>query len=110
VARCLSTADIFVLPSSIEGFPLSILEAMAMEVAIIASDVGAVAEVVETGKDGFVVTPGSAKEITESISALGKDANLLASMKKHARHEVETKYSNIALGKNYRRLYKRLIT
>jgi len=31
-------------------------------------------------------------------------------MKKHARHEVETKYSNIALGKNYRRLYKRLIT
>lgn len=106
VAQFLSAADIFVLPSAIEGFPLSILEAMAMETVVIASDVGAVAQVVESGKGGFVITPGSAKEIVALITKLLKDCKLMTSMKHVARDEVETKYSNIKLGENYRRLYR----
>jgi len=105
IAHYLSAADIFVLPSAIEGFPLSILEAMAMRVVVIASNVGAVSEVITSGKDGFVVTPGSAKEIVEAIKKLATDKKLLATMKKLSRAEVEAKYSNIILGKNYRRLY-----
>lgn len=107
VAAFFAAADIFVLPSSIEGFPLSILEAMAMKVAVVASDVGAVAEVVESGKQGIVVKPGSVKEITESIEKLSNDPKLLSSMKRAARKKVEECYSNIVLGKNYRSLYRR---
>jgi glycosyltransferase involved in cell wall biosynthesis len=106
IARYLSTADIFVLPSSIEGFPLSILEAMAMEVVPIASDVGAVSEVVSSGKDGFVVSPGSAKEIREIIEILNNDRELLKRTKSKARAAVEGKYSNKILGENYTKLYK----
>src|SRR5581483_190674 len=106
VAQFLSAADIFVLPSAIEGFPLSILEAMAMETVVIASDVGAVAQVVESGKSGFVITPGSAKEIVALIARLTKNRSLMTSMKHAARDEVEAKYSNIKLGENYRRLYR----
>lgn len=106
VAEFLCAADIFVLPSAIEGFPLSILEAMAMESVVIASDVGAVAQVVETGKSGFVITPGSAEEIASSILHLAKDPSLVQRMKRTARTEVEAKYSNLKLGENYRRLYK----
>lgn len=109
VARYLSGGDIFVLPSRVEGFPLSILEAMAMETAVIASDVGAVSQVISNGKDGFVVTPGSAKEISETVIKLVKDRPLLETIKKRARSKVENKYSNKVLGDNYRKLYKELM-
>ncbi len=105
VAKYLSAADIFVLPSSIEGFPLSILEAMAMKVAVIASDVGAVSEVIENKVDGFVITPGNAKEICEAITTLDNNRKLLADMKILSRKKVEKNYSNKILGKRYTELY-----
>ena len=106
VTRYLSTADIFVLPSSIEGFPLSILEAMAMNVATIASDVGAVSEVIESGVDGFVVPAGSSKDIEKTINHLITNIKLLEKIKVSAREKVLSKYSNKKLGDNYTKLYK----
>jgi glycosyltransferase involved in cell wall biosynthesis/SAM-dependent methyltransferase len=106
VGRYLSAADIFVLPSSIEGFPLSILEAMAMGVAVVASNVGAVAEVIDTGKDGYVVKPGSADEIAQKVISLAEDPAKLDAMKAVGRKKVEQKYSNRILGANYRNLYE----
>jgi glycosyltransferase involved in cell wall biosynthesis len=105
VAKYLSSADIFVLPSSIEGFPLSILEAMAMKVAVIASDVGAVRDVLGSGKAGYVVTPGSVEEIRDNILQLSNNPELLIRIKNDARKEVEAKYSNKILGENYRKMY-----
>lgn len=107
-ARYFAAADVFVLPSAIEGFPLSILEAMAMKSVVIASDVGAVAQVVGAGKDGFVVTPGSVDEIVAAINKLQKNPRLLERIKESARKTVEEKYSNIALGKNYSELYRKM--
>ncbi len=106
VASYLSAADIFVLPSSAEGFPLTRIEAMAMRVVVVASDVGAVADVVENGTDGFVVTPGSADEITEAVNTLSADSALLKNMKSRSRKKVEEKYSVVQLGKNYSHLYR----
>jgi len=108
VAHLLSAADIFVLPSAVEGFPLSILEAMAMSVAVIASDVGAVSDVIETGVDGIVVKPGSKTEITEAIVTLRGDIEHLQQIKRAARKKLETTYSNKVLGDNYKKMYKDL--
>jgi glycosyltransferase involved in cell wall biosynthesis len=109
VAHFLSAADVFVLPSSIEGFPLSILEAMAMKVCVIASDVGAVTDVIETKSDGFVIAPGSVEEIVSTIKKLVKDREQLELIKNSARVKVEQRYSNKLLGQNYRKLYKDVI-
>ncbi len=105
VARYLAAADVFVLPSSIEGFPLSILEAMAMKVVTIASDVGAVSQVLENGVDGYVVSPGSVDEIVKAITVLNKDRKKLDIMKQLSRDKIEKLYSNPVLGRNYRKLY-----
>lgn len=105
IAHYLSAADVFVLPSSIEGFPLSILEAMAMKVVVVASNVGAVADVIESGVDGFVVTPGSKEEIADALKKLSSDTELMKDMKSRSRNKVESLYSNPVLGKNYRLLY-----
>lgn len=109
IAKYLSAADIFVLPSSIEGFPLSILEAMAMRLAVIASDVGAVAEVLNDGSAGFVVQPGNIEEITKTIIKLESDRDLLNKVKKEARNKVEENYSNTILGRRYTDLYNGVI-
>ncbi|MDF2460680.1 MAG: glycosyltransferase [Candidatus Saccharibacteria bacterium] len=107
-ARYLSAADIFVLPSSIEGFPLSILEAMAMRLAVVVSRVGAIPEVIDSGRDGVIVTPGSDTEIAAAIGELLRDRDLLENMKTAARQKVESQYSTIALGRNYLGMYRDL--
>src|SRR6201984_2038703 len=57
VYRLLSEADLFLLPSQLESFCLAALEAMACEVAVVASNVGGIPEVIEHGVDGFLVEP-----------------------------------------------------
>lgn len=109
IARYLSSADIFVLPSSIEGFPLSILEAMAMRLAIISSDVGAVAEVLDNGTDGIVVTPGVVSEISEAVLMLEHDRPYMEQIKDKAQKKLLSTYSNKKLGDNYMKLYKGLL-
>ena len=70
-----SQADIFVLPSLREGMPGALLEAMALKVPVIASNVGGVPEMVQDGVSGFLVTPGSWKEIGDRImELLGDDS------------------------------------
>lgn len=100
----LSAADVFILPSSIEGFPLSILEAMAMGVITIASDVGAVSDVIENGLDGYIVNPGSVDDIVELVISVNRDDDY-QQMSKSARQKVLAKYSTEQLGNNYKRLY-----
>ena len=80
-----------------------------MRVAVIASDVGAVSEVIMSGQDGFVITPSSVDEIVSTINKLRADPKLLSDIKHNARLSVEKKYSNTILGKNYKKLYRDLL-
>lgn len=109
IAKYLSAADVFVLPSSIEGFPLSILEAMSMGVAVVASNVGAIPDVVNDKKDGFIIKPGSSMEIVESIEILNSNRKLLNEIKKLSRVKIEKHYSNTVLKSNYNKLYKEIL-
>lgn len=106
VARFLSAADVFVLPSSIEGFPLSILEAMAMRVVVVASNVGAIPDVIQQGRNGYIIEPGSVDDIVKVVSELSIDRHTLEKVKQAGRIDVDTLYSHKQLGKNYKVLYK----
>jgi glycosyltransferase involved in cell wall biosynthesis len=56
-------ADVFLLPSRWEGVPLTILEAMAFGNIVVATDVGAVREIVEHGNTGFLVDPTQSEDL-----------------------------------------------
>ena len=65
--------DLFVLPSRLEGLPMSLLEAMHARVAVVATDVGSVREVLDSDAVGVVVAPGDAPALAEAIGALIDD-------------------------------------
>ena len=72
----ISAFDVFALPSVKEGFPWALIEAMSAKLPVIATSVGAVPEIIENGKNGFIVEPASAEQIAEKIDQLIDDDRL----------------------------------
>lgn len=68
--KLITAFDIFVLPSVKEGFPFAILEAMSAKLPVIATRVGAVPEIIENGKNGFIVDPGNPAALASKIKDL----------------------------------------
>lgn len=92
INNLLALSDIFCLPSYREGMPRSIIEAMAMENAIIATNIRGCREEVVDKKTGFLVDLNSPNEIKEKIEILLDNKNLLNEMKKLGRLRVEELY------------------
>lgn len=65
--KMLNMADIYILPSYNEGLPVSILEAMAYEKPIIATDVGGISEIVFNKRNGILLEPGNNLQIEQAI-------------------------------------------
>jgi len=80
--------DIFVLPSLTEGTPMALLEAMACRIPIVASSVGGVPQIIESGKDGILVAPGKPEEIAAGVMELYKNNALREQF-------VETAYKKV---------------
>ncbi len=93
VRPLLAALQVFVLPSLAEGLGVSALEAMAVGKPVVASRVGGLAEVVEDGRTGFLVSPGQAEQLTAAITRLLEDASLREILGKNARLRVETVFS-----------------
>lgn len=69
----LHAADVFVLPSISEGLPLSILEAMSAGLAVVATRVGGIPELVEHDVTGLLVQPGHPQELADAILSLANN-------------------------------------
>lgn len=92
VERLLATADVFVRPSLLEGMSLTVLEAMACGLPVIATPVGGTAEVVEDGANGYLVEPGNRGQLAGRLCTLLGNPDLRREMGKRGRALVETGY------------------
>lgn len=106
VSQLLTDTDIFVLTSSWEGLPLSILEAMSHELPIIASDVGGVKEAVHHTLNGFLIQDN----LTELLHLLINDHELRIQMGKNSRKLYEKSFSFEKMYDKTISLYKELIS
>lgn len=87
--RLLASADAFVLPSYLEGLPMSLLEAMAWGLPVITTGVGSIPEHVRNGVQGLLVQPGDVSELAGAIARIVMDDSLRARMGEQARRAVE---------------------
>jgi glycosyltransferase involved in cell wall biosynthesis len=76
VAAVLRSMDVFVMPSHFEGGPTSVLEAMAMARAVVASRVGMVPEVIDVERTGLIFTPGDVQALNAAVLRLIGDEPL----------------------------------
>ena len=84
--------DIFVLPSLFEGLPNVILEAMAMEKPIVATDVGGASDLVRNGENGFLVPPSDIESLAGAIKTLGFDTDLRLNMGNVSRNIIRKNF------------------
>jgi glycosyltransferase involved in cell wall biosynthesis len=78
--RLLNLADAFILPSYVEGVPISILEAEVYGLPILSTPVGGIPEVVHDGENGYLFAPGDKKAMKAAIDSTLRDADLRAKM------------------------------
>lgn len=111
VTSAMRGARFLVFPSEwYETFGLTIAEAFACGVPVLASRLGAMAEIVEDGRTGLHFAPGDAAEMAEKVSCAWADPHRLEEMGRAARREYEAKYT---AERNYSMLlqiYERALT
>lgn len=109
IQNLIKDATVCVFPSFAEALPVSWLEAMAMEKAIVASNIGWATEMIEDGKEGFLVHPTHHKEYAERILELLEDTIKQNQFGKAAREKVKKKFSHDLVAKQSVEFYKTLI-
>lgn len=105
IARWLSAADVFVLPSHIEGFGLTALEAMACHTPVIGSKVGGLAYLLD-GKAGMAVKPKSPNDLKIALMKVLKDQKLREELVNNGMKKVQ-KYDQQRLIKSLISIYGR---
>ena len=97
-------SDIFVLPSLWEGMPITVIEAMATGLPIVATAVGGVPDMIDDGKTGLLVDINK-DQIAEALRKLAKDSNLRMRLGKAAR-DASVCYSSQEMARGYESLYR----
>ncbi len=109
VPDLLHAADVFVLSSRQEGFPITILEAMAAGRPVIAPDVGGCAEAVVHGETGLIVPPEAPEALGEAIITLLNDPQRAREMGAAGRERVEAEFTVDRMVEQHLELYDSLI-
>lgn len=92
VPRLMAALDVFVLPSFSETFGLVVVEAMAMERPIIATNAGGLPEIITNGKTGLLIKPHDATAVAWAIHRILSDSALRLSLGHLAREEALKRY------------------
>lgn len=100
--------DVLLLPSVREGMSLAALEAMASGLAIVASDIPSMREIVDDGRGGLLCPVGDVAAFAHALERLAGDRALRDAMGAHNRACVESDYTEELMVERYRRLFARV--
>ncbi len=90
----IARADLLALPSFMEGLPIVLMEAMALQVPVIASRVAGIPELVEHGTNGLLFTPGDWDELAACMDRLLKDAQMRERLATAAHSKIRSEYES----------------
>jgi glycosyltransferase involved in cell wall biosynthesis len=102
--------DVYALSSLREGLPNVVLEAMAMEVPVVATRVAGVPNVIEHERSGLIVDPGDVSQLAASIARLLRDPALRQRLAMNARATIEQRFSFAERMKKIRAIYDQVLS
>ncbi|WP_028857264.1 glycosyltransferase family 4 protein [Psychrilyobacter atlanticus] len=89
----LKKMDIFTLPSFAEGIPVSLMEAMSMEIPVVSTIINGIPELIQDGKNGFLVMPSDIEGLSEIFEKLILDDVLRKKIGEEGRKIIKNKYN-----------------
>ena len=102
-------ASLFILPSFAEGFPVTVLEALACKTPVIATPVGGIPEIIQNYKTGILVPRNDCKKLAKAIQYLLENRDARSRMGQEGRKHVVMSYSLKSACKRLFAIYKQLI-
>ncbi|MBU1318339.1 MAG: glycosyltransferase family 4 protein [candidate division Zixibacteria bacterium] len=93
ILNIISIFDIFVVSSYHEGIPVSVLEAMSLEKAVVSTEVGGMREIIQDSVSGILVPPGSSDAIAEACLRILTDSDLRARIEAGATARIGEEFS-----------------
>jgi len=108
IPELMRSFDVFALSSIAEGTPVTLLEAMACGVPVVATNVGGIPEVVQDGVNGALVPASNAQALAEALRRYVDDPARVAAHGAAAREKIERHYSVAAMVGAYTALYDQL--
>ena len=107
----LSSTTALLLPSACyENCPMSLLEAGALGVPTVASDIGGMRELISTGRDGVLIPVGDTKALASAVAELAQRPELVTSLGEAAYQRVTREHSEEAYGTALIEHYERVIS
>jgi len=109
ISNILAISDMFVLASLWEGLPVSIMEAMASGLPVVATDVGGVSEIVVNNETGLLMPPQDSEAIAKAILAILFDPCRAKNMGKMGRERIKGNFTVEKMVKETEDLYEEII-
>jgi colanic acid/amylovoran biosynthesis glycosyltransferase len=109
VIAALYSSDILVTPSLAEALPVSLMEAQAVGLPVVATRVGSVDQIVHDGRSGFLVPPGDAAALQRTLAELIQDPEKRAEMGRRGRLHVEQHFDIERLNDRLVDIYQHLL-
>jgi glycosyltransferase involved in cell wall biosynthesis len=110
IPALLNALDIFVLPSLSEGLPMSLLEAMACGLPVVATQVGGMPEVIVHGHTGLLVPSQDVQQLTAALETLVQQPAMRMTLGQQGRQRVVEHFSQQRMVHDYQLLYESLMS
>ncbi len=107
--KYLKECGIYVLPSYYEGFPVSVLEAMAGGCVVVASEVGGIPDIVTNGENGVLIQPKDVESLKNAVLEVMESGSLAEKLRVSAYEKVRDNYSSSTSVENLVNIYKSLV-
>lgn len=102
-------AELFALPSIFEPFGMTVLEAMACAVSVVASKFGGIRTVISSGKDGILIDSRNENEFADAMLKLLRDRSLAVRLGQEGRATIQKEYSWEAIAEKHISFYKKFM-
>lgn len=106
VPKLMQSLDVLVVNSSIEPFGLVVVEGLASQTPVIATRTGGIPEIIQHGRNGFLVPVGDINELANTIATVANDRELKAGIVMEARRTVEKRFTQVRFLEDMQKFYE----